>query len=271
MSRITDKEELLSIIEKDKEFINKIDGSSCAWGQVQGNDPDDKLGRCFGNFFDFAKSGTLEEVAKKIKESTSLTNPLKMYSMVRALTIRNAWLDESLIGTFSGVELCPNDNDYWDFEYKGIRWDLKSSQAPRKFDKFKSYDEISANGEDFIRTMFLEASKGKRANPAYHKESNRFFMVYRSFKDKDYYDRNGSTINTVILKSNFNVKENAFKHIFDNFSEENVFHLKDVKYYWKNNYGVLKEYNYDDVWSFICLVSEMEDGEVKVEMLKNSN
>ena len=268
MDRITDREKLAHIVEVDKEFIKKIDGSSCAWGQIQDNDPDNKLEKCFGNFFDFAESGTLEEVASKIKNS-SLTNPLKMYSLIRALTIRNAWLDESFIGLFDDVELNPKNPDYWDFEYRGIKWDLKSSQAPRKFRKFKSYEEISANGENFIRTMFTEASKGKRADPKFHKESNRFFMIYRSFKDKKYYYYDGSAINTIILKSNFSVKEKAFRYIFDNFSEDNIFHLTNVVSYWTDKSGNTHKHIYSDVWSFVCLVSEMEDGEIKFEMLKS--
>ena len=269
MSKSKWNEEIAKIIEEDKKYIQIIDGSNHRWGKVQNNKCDAKLKEVFVDFFKFSKMGTLMDVANSIKNEKKLSSTLKKYAFKRALNIRNSWLDEAYISKFEGVTFSESIYSYWDFEYKGIKWDLKTSQAPYNFDGFKSLESIAENTNDFIRAMFYNASTGSRANPYKHNESNRFFLIFKSDKDEKYYEC-GDTMNTTILRSNFNVKERVFDYIFNNFSDENIFHLKNVKYYWKNNKKEMEEHIYKDVFAFVCLINEDKNGKININMLKNN-
>ena len=253
-SRLDDINEIIRIGDEDTEFIERNKEYFCSGGWLKKQDGayDEVLKKTFGSFFAFSKTGTIQELFKKIDDSTLEPNA------------RVAWLDESFISTCNGVKENPDDTGDWDFECQGIQFDLKNSVLPKNFGNYRTSMDIISNSEQFIRDMFFESSKYNRANPKYHKQSNRFFMIYYSKKDKNYfnsYDR----INTEFLKLNYKAKRKIFDEVFREFDRNiHVFNLKDVEYHYYDEI-----HKYDEVNCVICLVGEQENGEIKHYLVKN--
>ena len=264
--RLTNKEEIIRIGNEDTEFIrDNKKFFCCRWGKKQDNDFDAVLERKFGDFFVFSKTNTLQSRFEEIDKS-DLPLHIKEYAKSRLESARGAWLDESYICTHDGVVMNDDDKGDWDFEYQDIQFDLKNSVLPRGFGNYRNSGGIRRNPEGFIRNMFLNGSDGRRAVPTFHKQSNRFFMVYRSKKDEDYFNRDSDRINTEFLKMNYKEKINVFDKIFEEFKkEEHVFNLKNVEYYYNK-----EKHIYDEVNCVICLVGEQKNGEIQFELIKKS-
>ena len=280
IKRLTDKDEILRISKSDSEYISSF-GKEFRWGSVQDIKIDSMLNNKLGipgykgkkSFFEFAKSiPTLGEIDENIKKA-DLEERVRMYALYRATNIRSSWLDESYIGTLDGVELNPKEPDDWDFRLKGIEFDLKSSPFPvsEDFSWCKNGSSISNNPEKFVRDMFLYSSPGDRANPYTHKQSNRFFMVYKSAIDKDYsWKKRPNTIRLKFVLTD--KKRSLFEKIFQEFNEDNILHYNNMWYQWDNpKTGEREDHFYKDVYCAICLIGEDDNGELKYKLLKKSN
>ena len=213
-------------IEKENNEIIEKDIFQKSWGVKQNNRYDKILEDKFGNLFDFARSGSLKTAYEKI-EATDLSDDLKSYAINRVANITASWLDESYIGQKDGVILCDDDKADWDFEYLGVQFDLKNSVLPRFLNnKYSDGKSINKDPDGFIRDMFFESSDGVRSNRL-HKQSNRFFMIYYSKKDKEY--SSGKIWNTKKLsKINFSARKKAIDDVFKQLTENNVFVLLKV-------------------------------------------
>lgn len=280
MGRITDKNEIIRIANSDSEFISSL-GNEFRWGTKQKSELDLTLDNELGipdrngkkTFFEFAKSiPTLDEIDETIKK-TNFEEFSRMYALYRAANIRASWLDESYVGTLDGVELNPKEPDDWDFKFKGVEFDLKSSTFPasKDFSWCKSGESIRDNPEKFVRDMFWYSSKGNRANPYVHKQSNRFFMVYKSLMDKKYSWNNRP--NTTRLKFVLtDKKRDLFEKVFQEFNKDNILHYKDMWYQWVNpKTNKTENHLFKDVYCAICLIGEDDDGNLKYKLMKDVN
>lgn len=261
--RIINLEEMISIGSDDVDFMRsgvQINN----WRRVQDDGLDNKLTENFGNLFDFSQNGTLREKFGII-DNSNLDENLKNYTKHRVLNCRASWLDESYIGTKNGVKINKNTISDWDFEYLGIQFDLKNSVFPKDFSNYKDSESVINSPEEFIRKMFNKSSKGVRAS-GWHKQSNRFFMIYYSTKDLNYFDYKNynSKENTEFLaKVNFLARMKAIDKVFNVINKDNIFELNDVRYICGE-----KSMKYDKVYSVICLVGECENGDIKVKIIK---
>ena len=264
--RLTNINEILKIGEKDSEvFIGDIK----LWGYKQNDTSDNEIKHILSinNIFDYSQSGSLAEKINNIR-NLKIDDKLKSYMLARILICRGSWLDESYIGLKPNIKLNPKNISDWDFECFGIKFDLKNSVLPKWGKKygFENSESIIKDPEGFIRKMYLNSSNWARAND-WHKISNRFFIVYYSKKDKDYFNEKNdlSKQNTEYLeKINFVQKKKAIDFIFENITTDNIFKFDNVEYYYRKE---LKKY--DTVYCVLCLVGEQEDGKIKAYVVKN--
>lgn len=244
------------------------------WGAKQNDETDLYIEKELNeNIFSLSKRGFLKYIFNKINNS-NLPIDKKNYAKNRVMNCNCSLLDESYIGTKNNVELNMYDVSDWDFKTLGIEFDLKNSVLPKRNGdtKFKNCSSILKEPEEFIRQMYLESSCGTRASE-WHRQSNRFFMIYFSKKDEKYFEKT-NTINTqkhtkYLSKINFNARKKAIDYIFDNLTMDNIFELNDVKYFC--GYGKdkkLKKYN--KVYCVICLIGEQENEEIKTYIVKKN-
>ena len=173
------------------------------------------------------------------------------YAITRFIKTRVAFADENYFDLL-GFKRNPIYNDqHWDNEVYGYKFDLKTTYLHGKYDTIEKVEEDPVG---FIKYTYAKSSTrqigSKRGEIGFL--NNRFFIISHSLKKKE---------NKYLVECGFRGRYDVFDSLVKEFSDSNVFKVEAF-----NN----SDYKYYLVDSVVLIIYEDENGNVSHKLLMNS-